>query len=92
MAKLMNFMMEDDGIRGELVAQMAEDNEDLAWIADLDADTQKKVMKLFMQMGNPEADHEAIMAELMAIPEFMDNMDFGDEPNHALKIPRIFKH
>ena len=94
MAKLMNFMIQDDGIRAELVAQMVASDETLGFLQTIGAGPQKQIMSLFMQMGNPEADHESIFAQLMAIPEFVDNMPQppSDAPQHAMKIPRIFKH
>ena len=93
MTKVMNFMIEDDGIRSELIGQMAAEDESIAWLQNVAAGPQKQIMSLFMQMGNPEADFESIMTQLMAIPEFAQNMEMPPiDAHHAMKIPRIFKH
>ena len=42
--------------------------DEMSWLLDLENDVQKRVMSLFMAMGKPDADFEAIMGELMSIP------------------------
>ena len=61
----MKFMVEDDGIRTELIQNMGEE---MSWLLKVKKSVQKKVMGLFMEMGKPDADFEAIMTELMSIP------------------------
>lgn len=63
-------MLSDDGIRTELIAAATAESPELSWLADISADNQKAVLKIFMKYESEEGvDPNAMIAELNAIPE-----------------------
>ena len=68
--KVTNFMINDDGIRAELIGNMVKDSPEMSWMSTISADAQKKALTIFMEFGQSEnANPMDMMAQLQAIPE-----------------------
>ena len=61
-------MINDDGIRGEMIANFVEEEPEWKWVQDVSADAQKQIVGIYFTYGEGE-DEEAMMAALRQVPE-----------------------
>ena len=85
-------MLNDDGIRAELIANTVAETPELSWLSEISADNQKAVLRIFMKYSeDPEADPSALITELNAIEEVQPHIAawVGEEESHLRQHLRL---